>query len=114
MPFRLFDAPDMEPSRFVGFAGNRISRHSEKRNDDVVAAALANADARILLTGQGQVLVMAGEMGSALFSLQDATALLPVPDKTIYLGMQDDMPILASASGFDFAALPETIKAFDY
>jgi NAD+ diphosphatase len=106
MPFRLFDAPDLEPSYFVGFAGNRINRHSEKRNDDVVAAALANANARILLTGQGQVLVMGGDMGSALFSLQDATALLPVPDKTIYLGMQDDMPILASASGFDFAALP--------
>ncbi len=114
MPFRLFDAPDMEPSHFVGFAGNRINRHSEKRNDDVVAAALANANARILLTGQGQVLVMGGDMGTALFSLQDATALLPAPDKTIYLGMQDDMPILASASGFDFAALPETIKAFDY
>ena len=114
MPFRLFDAPDMEPSHFVGFAGNRINRHLEKRNDDVVAAALANTNARILLTGQGQVLVMGGDMGSVLFSLQDATALLPARDKTIYLGMQDDVPILASASGFDFAALPETIKAFDY
>lgn len=114
MPFRLFDAPDMEPSHFVGFAGNRINRHLEKRNDDVVAAALANANARILLTGQGQVLVMGGNMGSVLLSLQDATALLPAPDKTIYLGMQDDMPILASISGFDFAALPDSIKAFDY
>ncbi|RCW87478.1 NAD(+) diphosphatase [Phyllobacterium bourgognense] len=114
MPFRLFDAPDMEPSHFVGFAGNRINRHSEKRNDDVVAAALASANARILLTGHGQVLVMGGDVGSALFSLQDATELLPASDKMIYLGMQDDIPILASASGFDFAALPETIKAFDY
>jgi len=113
MPFRLFDAPDMEPSRFVGFAGNRINRHSEKRNDDVVAAALANANARILLTGQGHVLVM-GDPGSLLFSPQDATALLPAPDKTIYLGMQDDTPILAAISGFDFAALPESIRAFDY
>ncbi|WP_271892483.1 NAD(+) diphosphatase [Candidatus Phyllobacterium onerii] len=114
MPFSLFDAPDMEPSHFVGFAGNRINRHSEKRNDDVVAAALANAKARILLTGQGQVLVMGGDTGSALFSLQDATALLPATDKTIYLGMQDDIPVLASISGFDFAALPDSIKAFDY
>ena len=114
MPFRLFDAPVMEPSHFVGFAGNRINRHSEKRSDDVVAAALSNANARILLTGQGQVLVMGGEMGGALFSLQDATALLPVLDRTIYLGMQDDTPILASPSGFEFAALPDSIKAFDY
>ena len=35
-------------------------------------------------------------------------------NKTIYLGMQDDMPILASPSGFDFADLPDFIKAFDY
>jgi NAD+ diphosphatase len=114
MPFRLFNAPDTEPSHFVGFAGNRINRHSEKRSDDVVATALANDNARILLTGQGQVLVMGGKMGSALFSLQEAEPLLPVPERTIYLGMLDDAPILASPSGFDFAGLPDTIKAFDY
>ncbi|TXR49952.1 NAD(+) diphosphatase [Phyllobacterium endophyticum] len=114
MPFRLFDAPDMEPSHFVGFAGNRINRHSEKRSDDVVATALANGKARILLTGQGQVLVMGGNMASALFSLQEAEPLLPLPERTIYLGMLDDAPILASPSDFDFAGLPDTIKAFDY
>lgn len=31
MAFRLYDLPEMEPSRFVGFAGNRIERLSEKR-----------------------------------------------------------------------------------
>ena len=44
----------------------------------------------------------------------EAAALLPAPNKTIYLGMQDDIPILASPSGFDFAALPEFVKAIDY
>ena len=31
MPFRLFDAPQAEPSQFVGFAGNIIDRQSENR-----------------------------------------------------------------------------------
>jgi NAD+ diphosphatase len=34
MPFRLFDAPQAEPSQFVGIAGNIIDRHSENRADD--------------------------------------------------------------------------------
>ncbi|ATU92850.1 NAD(+) diphosphatase [Phyllobacterium zundukense] len=114
MSFRLFDVPETEASHFVGFAGNRINRHSEKRSDDVVTLALANANARMLLIGQGQVLVTQGDTGNALFGLDKAAALLPAPNKTIYLGMQDDMPILASPSGFDFNALPEAIKAIDY
>lgn len=114
MPFRLFDVPETEASHFVGFAGNRINRHSEKRSDDVVTTALVNASARMLLIGQGQVLVEQSSSGNALFSLKEATALLPVANKTIYLGMQDDMPILASPSGLDFTALPEPIRAIDY
>ncbi len=114
MSFRLFDVPETEASHFVGFAGNRINRHSEKRSDDVVTLALANANARMLLIGQGQVLVNVITSGDALFSLNEAAALLPAPNKTIYLGMQDDMPILASASGLDFTALPELVKAIDY
>lgn len=114
MPFRLFDVPETEASHFVGFAGNRINRHSEKRSDDVVTTALVNASARMLLIGQGQVLVEQSSSGNALFSLKEATALLPVANKTIYLGMQDDMPVLASPSGLDFTALPEPIRAIDY
>ncbi len=114
MSFRLFDVPETEASHFVGFAGNRINRHSEKRSDDVVTLALANANARMLLIGQGQVLVSVSDSGDALFSLNEATALLPAPNKTIYLGIQDDTPILASPSGLDFAALPEPIRAIDY
>ena len=38
--FSLFDAPEREPSHFVGFAGNRIDRQSENRRDDCVVEAL--------------------------------------------------------------------------
>ena len=67
MSFRLFDVPETEASHFVGFAGNRINRHSEKRSDDVVARALANANARMLLIGQGQVLVNVGRYRRCAF-----------------------------------------------
>jgi len=114
MPFRLFDVPDTEPSHFVGFAGNRIDRHAEKRGDDAVSIASANTKARILLIGQGQVLVEQGSIGNALFGLQEAEGLLPTAAATIYLGMQDDMPVLAAPSTIDFAALPQSIQAIDY
>lgn len=114
MSFRLFDVPETEASHFVGFAGNRINRHSEKRSDDVVTLALGNANARMLLIGQGQVLVTQRDTGDALFSLDEAAALLPAQDKTVYLGMQDDMPILAAPSALDFTALPDLIEAIDY
>ncbi len=115
MPFRLYDVPEAEASHFVGFAGNRINRHAEKRSDDVVTIALADANTRVLLIGQGQVLVAQGDgIGNALFGLEEAAALLPNPNRMIYLGMQDDVPVLATLSGIDLATLPETIKAIEY
>ncbi|MBZ9656197.1 NAD(+) diphosphatase [Phyllobacterium lublinensis] len=114
MSFRLFDVPETEASHYVGFAGNRINRHSEKRSDDVVTFALANTNARMLLVSQGQLLVNMSSAGDALFNLNDAATLLPVPNKTIYLGMLDDMPILATPSSIELTALPERVKAIDY
>ncbi|SDO36720.1 NAD(+) diphosphatase [Phyllobacterium sp. OV277] len=115
MSFRLYDVPEAEASHFVGFAGNRINRHAEKRSDDVVTVALADTNTRMLLIGQGHVLVAQGDgISNALFALEDAVALLPNPNRTIYLGMQDETPVLATLSGVDLAALPETIKAIEY
>lgn len=114
MSFRLFDVPETEASHFVGFAGNRINRHSEKRSDDVVTLALANANARMLLIGRGQILLNQAAAGNAFFSLEEAATLMPTPNQTIYLGIQDDIPVLASPSGLDFTALPEFIAAIDY
>ncbi|UGX85263.1 NAD(+) diphosphatase [Phyllobacterium meliloti] len=115
MPFRLYDVPEAEASHFVGFAGNRINRHAEKRSDDVVTVALADANTRMLLIVQGHVLVAQGDgIGNALFGLEEAAALLPNPNRMIYLGMQDETPVLATLSGIDLATLPETIKAIEY
>jgi NAD+ diphosphatase len=115
MPFLLFDAPAAEPSHFVGFAGNRIDRHSEKRSDDAVTIALANANSRMLFAGGGHVLVDRGrDEGNAFFTMDAAASLLPGLNKTIYLGQQDDIPILAGPSGLSLEALPAGIEAIDY
>ena len=47
MTFRLFDAPQAEPSQFVGFAGNIIDRQSENRADDATEKALADPATRL-------------------------------------------------------------------
>ncbi len=115
MPFHLFDAPLAEPSHFVGFAGNRINRHSEKRSDDVVTLALASANARMLLIGDGRILVDRSSVdGNAFFSMEAASALLPGLDKAIYLGLQDEMAILAGPTSQNIEALPHGIEAVDY
>ena len=55
MTFPLFDAPPLEPSRFVGFAGNTIDRQSENRADDSAQKALADPAARILAMRAGRI-----------------------------------------------------------
>ena len=78
MSFRLYDVPEAEASRFVGFAGNRINRHSENRSDDVVTVALADAKARMLLIGQGQILVSMGNgIGNAFSALKKPPRCCP-------------------------------------
>ena len=42
MSFPLFDAPEREPSQYVGFAGNQIDRMSENRSEDALGAALGD------------------------------------------------------------------------
>ena len=69
MSFRLFDAPEREPSQFVGFAGNTIDRQSEKRRDDSVATALADPTVRVMLTRGGRAyLKLNGEGFEPFFS----------------------------------------------
>lgn len=61
MAFRLYDLPEMEPSRFVGFAGNRIERLSEKRPDDSAFTALELPETRIMILGDHKLLLDYGQ-----------------------------------------------------
>lgn len=51
MAFRLYDLPEIEPSRLVGFGGNRIDRQSEKRHDDSAFTALELPETRVMVLG---------------------------------------------------------------
>jgi NAD+ diphosphatase len=115
MTFCLFDAPEREPSQFVGFAGNTIDRQSEKRRDDSVAVALADPNARVLLTHNGRAyLKLDGAAFDPFFQPPDAAALGMDSSNAILLGHDGGGPIVAGIAGLEPEQLPETIKAIDH
>lgn len=115
MTFPLFDAPEREPSQFVGFAGNRIDRQSENRSDASASEALAHAAARVMLVRDGKLLLkVVGEGFDGYHSLAEAQTLKASIDGAVLLGFTDGAPFLAALGGIDLDELPETIKAIDY
>jgi NAD+ diphosphatase len=117
MPFRLFDAPQAEPSQFVGFAGNIIDRQSENRADDSVTKALANPSTRLLLVGNGRILLKLDSNGIAAegyFSSAEAVSLGSEASNAILLGISPRGPVVAVPVAADPETLPQTIKAIDY
>src|SRR5690606_9787651 len=76
MKFPLFDAPEREPSQFVGFAGNRVDRQSENRSEGSLAAALRDPAVRVLLTRGGRMHLKETESGfDGYFSPDEARTL---------------------------------------
>lgn len=116
MAFRLYDLPEIEPSSLVGFAGNRIDRLSEKRQDDSAFTALELPETRILMLGQNRLLLDNSDAQAprALFGLDEARHFAPDLEEPILLGMQDGAPIIALMTPFDPETLPEPFKAQDY
>jgi NAD+ diphosphatase len=115
MSFRLFDAPQIEPSQFVGFAGNTIDRQSENRSDDSVAKSLENPLARLLLMGGGRILLKPGSgIFDGHFTLAEAQALGATLESAILLGFTEQGPVLAVPIATEPETLPDTIKTIDY
>lgn len=114
MRFSLFDAPEREPSQFMGYAGNLLDRQSEKRGDDSVALALADDHVRLLLMRDGRLLLRkAGGAHEASFDLAWAKELGALLDGAVLLGVDGTGPVVAAPAGMDLEALPETIEAVD-
>ena len=109
MAFRLYDLPETEPSRLVGFAGNRIDRLSEKRPDDSAFTALELPETRVMLLGDNRLLLDCSDMKvpRALFRLNEATAFSPDLHEPVLLGRQDGASIVALMAPLD----PETLEA---
>jgi len=115
MTFRLFDAPEREPSQFVGFAGNRIDRQAELRSDSAAAEALALPSARLMLMRDGRLLLKQIEGAfDPYFSVAELAGLQVVLERAVLLGSIDGKPFLAAASGLEAELLPDAIKAIDY
>lgn len=115
MNFRLFDAPEREPSHFVGFAGNRIDRQSENRRDDCVTEALKEPAARIILIRSGRMHLKQNGAGfEAWYSRDEAEALSAKLEHAVLLGRDEAGPVLAAPAGVEAEALPETMKALDF
>lgn len=115
-PFRLFDAPPAEPSQFVGFAGNIIDRQAEKRSDDAALRALEAESARLLLAGNGRLLLKYdGEnCAGCYFSLAEALSLGADTKDAVLLGSEPAGPVVALSVEAEDGALPETVRSVDY
>jgi NAD+ diphosphatase len=115
MNFRLFDAPEREPSQFVGFAGNSIDRQAENRDDQSLGKALADPATRLMLMRDGRLhMKLAADAFDPYFSLAEAEALGARIEQVLLLGYSDAGPVLAAPAGLTAEELPETIKAVDY
>ncbi|MBV2142196.1 NAD(+) diphosphatase [Falsochrobactrum sp. TDYN1] len=116
MAFRLYDLPEIEPSQFVGFAGNRIDRLSEKRQDDSAFTALDLPQTRIMVLGGNRLLLDYSDEKAprALLAFGEAQAFAPDLSEPILLGLQDGAPIVALMAPLDPDALDMPYRAQEY
>ncbi len=113
MAFRLYDLPEIEPSSRVGFAGNRIDRLSEKRQDDSAFTALELPETRVLLLCGNRLLLDYAEEKAprVLFSAAEAQAFAPDLAEPVLLGLLDGNPIVALTAALVGAYGPGDIAA---
>lgn len=114
----IFDTPGsaQEPSSLVAFAGNRLDRRSEFRDDDCLAEALASDAMRAFAISGGRAFLRANGAGfEALHHAEQLATFDPDLDNAILLGFAErDQPRLAVPVRADPQTLPDTIKAIDH
>lgn len=92
----FFDGlPETEASSLHGFSGNRIDRRSEKRDEGVVPAALADPAARLYLFQGEKALLRTNAAWDPLFTIAEADAFGADHAAIILLGWTGDGPRLA-------------------
>lgn len=115
MAFPLFDAPPNEPSRLVGFTGNRIDRQAEHRSDDIAVRALAEPAVRLMLMRGGRCyLRLSDGRFEPYFDRPTAEALGADLAGAVLLGVDGVGPVVAAPGGLEPEALPDGVKAIDY
>ncbi len=102
-----------EASHLNGFAGNRLDRLSEARDENSLAAAAADPEARYLLFAQERALVTVnGQAGEATFERPAAEQLGLLDDSVVLLGATSDGPRLAGLVD-ERREPPEAVMAID-
>lgn len=115
MSFSLFSMDEREPSSRVGFAGNRIVRQSEHRDDGSATRALSDPSAAMFILGQGRAFMKVGEgKPDPLFRPGETERFKPRLDEAVLLGTMDAIPVLAVPSGIAPEQAPEGCKAIDH
>lgn len=112
----FLNAPEREPSQFVGFAGNQIDRQSENRTEDSLPKALADPRLRVLQSRGGRLYLKLHGDGDfdAYFSLDEVRAMGAKLQHGVLLGMSEHGPVVMVPGAKEPEELPETIKAIDH
>jgi NAD+ diphosphatase len=112
--FSLFEGPGDEPSRFVGFAGNRVDRQAENRSETALADAMADPRLAVLILRGGRLcLKMNGAAPACRLTLDEAKELGARLDHAVLLGMDANGPLLAAPGSLEPEDLPDGLKAID-
>ncbi len=113
MPSFFDQTTPAEASQYNGFAGNRLDRLSEARDESSLAAATADPRARYLLFAEERALIAVnGEAGIAAFERPAAERLGLLADSLVLLGAAAEGPCLAGLVD-EQRDLPDTVKAID-
>lgn len=104
--------PDHEPA--FAFSANPLERLSENRADDALDAVWHRDGLRCIGFAKGRALVDP-DTGAALHPAGNFDGLEPRADRAIWLGDDNDGPVVALPLGIDpgTATLPEPLKAID-
>ena len=112
------DAPHPEPSTLTAFAGNKLDRQAEYRQDDCVEKALAIEGTHIIaFTGAKLILKHDGQILDPLFAAYELAELKPDFDNAILLGYRDTgeprvaVPVLIAAEELSSQYKPTEARA---
>jgi NAD+ diphosphatase len=105
-----------EASSRVAFSGGRLERLSEKRTDDAIEAARADASSRWMLFAHGRVVMDFSDEAHprALFGADELRALEPEFSDGVLLGSEHGVAHCAVRSVHDVEQMPAPLKAVDY
>jgi NAD+ diphosphatase len=107
---------DDEASGRVAFSGGTLKRLSEKRTDDAIEVARADAKTRWMLIAHGRVVLNFADEARPrmLFDADELRAFEPVFADGILLGFEDGVAHCAVRSMHDVEQMPAPYRAVDY